>query len=499
MIFAVCRHALDCPFAIYISFDAKTHSFLLRRYNAQCIHMESSKRHLAKSSEWSSLKYSTILRQPNVSSSVIISMIKEDLGIDVTPSNICRARKLLVKKDVFEKDSSFQYLRSYCSKVIQSGGVAVLELHGDNTFKRIFICHEACIFGFTFLRKIVSLDGAHTKNNFKSQILTAVGLDSENQLFIVAFSIVDVENIDNWTWFLTNLMSSIGNLDDLENSLDGYHFISDRHKGLLTAVERAFPKVLHLMCMKHLERNIRRFCRDIRVNTLFKKCVYSRSLEKLTEYMNGIRDISLVTYNYLLALDCKLWTNAVFTGPRYGIVTSNSSESLNNKIMKFRHMLPLGAIKGISTCIMEYHFERRNIGWTSSVSKKVSKILTDNSKFGRRSQVSVSSDFEGIVTHNSVEFRVNLTDKFCSCERFQDMQYPCSHACGFILSRGLSLEDYVSDFYKRECYSNTYSHSVPAIVFFDLDVDESDNVKAPQKIIQRGKPKRRRIESSGER
>lgn len=80
LIFAVCRHALDCPFAIYISFDVKTHSFLLRRYNAQCIHMASSKRHLTKSSEWISLKYSTILKQPNVSSSVVINMIKEDLG-----------------------------------------------------------------------------------------------------------------------------------------------------------------------------------------------------------------------------------------------------------------------------------------------------------------------------------------------------------------------------------------------------------------------------------
>lgn len=143
ILFAVCRTSLDCPFAIYISYDAKTDSFLLRRYNADCIHMESSKRHLARNSDWSADKYSTILKQTNVSSSVIISIIKEDVGIDVTPSNICKARKYLVKNNVFENDSSFQYIRSYCSKVTESGGFAVLDLLEDNTFRRVFICHEA--------------------------------------------------------------------------------------------------------------------------------------------------------------------------------------------------------------------------------------------------------------------------------------------------------------------------------------------------------------------
>lgn len=161
--------------------------------------------------------------------------------------------------------------------------------------------------------------------------------------------------------------------------------------------------------------------------------------------------------------------------------------------MKYRYMLPLGAIKGVSTCIMEFHFERRDIIWTSGISKKVSKILIDNSKFGRRCGISVSSENEGIVIYNSKEFLVNLTDKCCSCEKFQDMQYPCSHACGFIISRGLNLEDYVCDYYKRESYSNTYSHSVLAIVYSDLEVDEIENlIKAPQKIIRRG-------QSTGER
>jgi transposase-like protein len=150
-----------------------------------------------------------------------------------------------------------------------------------------------------------------------------------------------VERTENWDWFLRDLRTVIFYDESATiplNNMSEYHIISDRNKGLLEAVATTFPRAIHLMCMKHLERNIRKFCKDTKVIEQFKKCVYSRTIHQLEENMNKIMPLSIQTYNYLSTLDRKAWTYAEWTGPRYGVVTSNMSESLNNQIMKYRYM-----------------------------------------------------------------------------------------------------------------------------------------------------------------
>ncbi len=101
--------------------------------------------------------------------------------------------------------------------------------------------------------------------------------------------------------------------------------------------------------------------------------------------------LSIQTYNYLTALDKRACTNAEWTGPRYGVVTSNMSESLNNQIMKYRYMETLGAIKGMGLMIMEQHTERRERQWTGEISKRIAKITQDNVVKGRKMTVRRSS------------------------------------------------------------------------------------------------------------
>ena len=75
------------------------------------------------------------------------------------------------------------------------------------------------------LRDLVGLDGAFMKGPFPGQVLTAVGLDSNNGIYPLAYAIVESENTASWKWFLENLG------DDLElGSNSNYTFISDRQK-----------------------------------------------------------------------------------------------------------------------------------------------------------------------------------------------------------------------------------------------------------------------------
>ncbi|GJY92028.1 ribonuclease H-like domain-containing protein [Tanacetum coccineum] len=51
-------------------------------------------------------------------------------------------------------------------------------------------------------RKIIALDGCFLKSPNQGEILTTIGRDGNNHIYPVAWAVVNVENKDNWTWFL---------------------------------------------------------------------------------------------------------------------------------------------------------------------------------------------------------------------------------------------------------------------------------------------------------
>nr|GEY45523.1 uncharacterized protein [Tanacetum cinerariifolium] len=73
-----------------------------------------------------------------------------------------------------------------------------------------------------------------------TDLLTAMGRDANNQMFLIAWVVVGVENKNNWCWFLS-LLSLDLNLNDGV----GLTVISDGHKGLLEAVKIWLPDTEH--------------------------------------------------------------------------------------------------------------------------------------------------------------------------------------------------------------------------------------------------------------
>ena len=67
--------------------------------------------------------------------------------------------------------------------------------------------------------------GATWKGDLGEQILSAIAKDANNNIFPVAFAVVEQENKDSWVWFLQQFSDDIGNLDQLN-----LVFITDRQK-----------------------------------------------------------------------------------------------------------------------------------------------------------------------------------------------------------------------------------------------------------------------------
>jgi hypothetical protein len=93
-------------------------------------------------------------------------------------------------------------------------------------FERIYICLEACkaAFGYT-CRPLIGLDACFLKGEHGGQLMAAVGKDGNNQMFPIAYAVVEAETRDSWQWFVDLL------LEDLQNIQPRlYTFISDQQK-----------------------------------------------------------------------------------------------------------------------------------------------------------------------------------------------------------------------------------------------------------------------------
>nr|GEW40924.1 hypothetical protein [Tanacetum cinerariifolium] len=137
----------------------------------------------------------------------------------------------------YKGDYSQQYtmLRDYCLELRRANPDTTIKIKVErdsdiklNTrlFKRIYICLGPLKKGFKACgRDLLGLDGALIKGPYPGQLLTDVGLDGNNGIYPLAYSIVKKETTCSWTWFLECLGDDLGMTKEYN-----FTFISDRKK-----------------------------------------------------------------------------------------------------------------------------------------------------------------------------------------------------------------------------------------------------------------------------
>ncbi|GKB86434.1 hypothetical protein Tco_0958706, partial [Tanacetum coccineum] len=108
---------------------------------------------------------------------------------------------------------------------------------GNNYFKRIYVCFKGVKDGWLAgCKKMIGLDGCFLNHTCRGELLVAMGRDSNNQMYPIAWVLVKVKNNENWCWFLALLH------DDLNlQQGNGLTVISDSHKDVAsTTLEQRF-------------------------------------------------------------------------------------------------------------------------------------------------------------------------------------------------------------------------------------------------------------------
>jgi hypothetical protein len=131
------------------------------------------------------------------------------------------------------------------------------------------VCFDALKKGFKAgSRRVLGLDGCFFKGVMKGELLCAIARDANNQMYPVAWAIVEMETNESWKWFLGLLIKDL----DIKNNGDGWVFISDQQKGLINAMKDFLPLAEHRMCARHIYANWRKKHRAHEWQNLLGSC-----------------------------------------------------------------------------------------------------------------------------------------------------------------------------------------------------------------------------------
>nr|GEX75220.1 hypothetical protein [Tanacetum cinerariifolium] len=227
------------------------------------------------------------------------------------------------------------------SKAFRAKAKAEREIRGDNVL--IYVCLGALKLGFRACRRdLLGLNGAFMDGSFPGQVLVAVGLDSNNGIYPLAYALVETESKSSWCWFLQCLSDDI----DLHPNLN-FIFINDRQKGIIPTIKIVYPSAEHRYCLRHVHENIKQgWCGQAYKDLLWR-----------APSTTNVRDFEKAKYNLLLNNICEVFNGKIVGGRDKPVITllEYIREYYIKRIMNVQGVIDkcTGPLTLIATKIME--------------------------------------------------------------------------------------------------------------------------------------------------
>jgi len=143
------------------------------------------------------------------------------------------------------------YLSGFVYKLKTSpitNGEEVLE--NQQHFRRVFWTFKSCIDGFLFCKPIVQVDGTFLYGRYRGTLLVAIAQDSRNNIFPIAFAIVEGETVEVWFFFLKNLRTHVTTQQNLCLMSDCHNSISATSNRPSSGWTKA--NCVQVFCIQHI-------------------------------------------------------------------------------------------------------------------------------------------------------------------------------------------------------------------------------------------------------
>ncbi|KAI3779089.1 hypothetical protein L2E82_08571 [Cichorium intybus] len=433
--------------------------------------------------------------------------IKNSLNVNVSYGKAWHGRRRAIENIYGTWESNFAELPKYIAALQASNPSTIVKwFHETNnssshvaTFKYIFWAFGPAIDAFQLCRPVISVDGCHLKGSYKGKMLVAVTKDANNSILPIAYAIVDEETSHSWCWFLYQFRHYVAQDRQL-------CVISDRHQGIIHAMtnleEWKEPLAYHRFCLRHIRSNLMKKYNNMSLKRFCWAMGSTTQKRKFVKYIKEIKSINPEAWQYLRQIHKSQWCLLYDANHRWGFLTTNISESMNNALRGARQ-LPIRACIDLTFNRTVQLFRKHSANAMNCNTPLPSRMWRLFHKRETRAQSHSLTEFdynEGvyrIVTKFQINEKggntqtVHYFQHTCTCGKWQMERLPCSHALAVCRYRGDNPLSIVNTVYTTVTYKQQYNYAFAPLSHVDYWLESDWKIEADYSKLSVSRGRRR--------
>ncbi|XP_057744825.1 uncharacterized protein LOC130962654 [Arachis stenosperma] len=479
-----------CTWLIRVALHARKGTWEVRRYNGPHTYLATS-----IFSDHRQLDYhvicARILPLVRADAAVTVKVLQQateaDYGFRPSYRKVSMAKQKAVAQIYGDSEESYAELPRWMLEVqsTMAGTITVLKtspvrLRGEVDestvyFHRLFWTFPPCIEAFCHCKPLVSIDGTHLYGKYGGTLLLAIAQDGNSNILPIAFALVEGENAESWSFFLSNLREHV-------TPQEGILVISDRHNGIKAALEAPEtgwlpPHAFRAYCIQHVAANFVLTFKGKDSRRMLVNAAYAKTEAEFYYWFDIMRTENPAMCEWANRMEYNKWTQHEDSGRRFGHMTT-ISECVNSVLKGTRNLPVTSLVQSTYGRLAQLFVVRGQTAeaqlrsgneFCQALAKAIDRNLRDSMCFtvtlyDRNQSEYTVAETTPIGRFSLGSYRVFLKDHRCDCGHFQALHYPCCHAIACCAYSRLNWASYVHEVYRMSEVFNVYKQGfVPPI------------------------------------
>nr|CAD40694.3 OSJNBa0083D01.11 [Oryza sativa Japonica Group] len=368
------------------------------------------------------------------------------------------------------------------------------------------------------LARFSCIDGTFLTGKYRGQILTAIGVDGNNQVLPLAFAFVESENTYSWYWFLKLVKTKVVSMRP------NVCLIHDRHADILRAIEElqfgsmergylgVWDDVQSRWCMRHMGANFFKQFNNKELMNMFQRLCNQNQEKKFNELWKRLDELTAKCSDQRAAAPS---TAVDDPSQALGPLPTDSPTLVEELDWRFENFLsgfcmnqkrngPRSLQLGDARCPWTATSWHSGVHFTWDMQKKLEELRKKAMKHRALVQGTQQHRFEilcqdkagrGIYRKRVKQECVLKADSIyhCSCSKPKLLHRPCTHVIAAAAECGIPDAVYVSQYFSKQAIYHTWSGEIYGFGIAGEFIETNDevlNIPDPSKL--RGKAGRRR-------
>ncbi|XP_014751623.2 uncharacterized protein LOC106865635 [Brachypodium distachyon] len=437
------------------------------------------------SRDWVAERSKAILKKdtPNIGCMELQEKLQTEYNVTTRYHAVWKGRERAMNEIYGTWASSFRHLFSFKAEMEKRspGSIVEVDTHikdGKVYFHRFFMALKPCVDGFLDgCRPYLSIDSTALNGKWNGHLAACTALDGLNWMYPVAFGFIEVENEDNWRWFMRQVYKAIGPIPKLVVSTDAC-------KGLENAVKKVFPQAVFPQaeqreCFRHLMQNFSKKYHGDMIGRMWAPARTYRP-EMFEYHFCKVLEANPTVGTYLSVYHNLKWMRSSFdTEIKCDYIHNNLAECFNNWIRGIKD-LPVDELADtLRGKIMKLFDTRRKIGnklrgWMLPA---VVQQVNNRTRGLGHLKVTRSSNWKCEVRNiekDNLRHVVDIEQNECTCLEWQHTGKPCEHALVFLIGRrNVQMEKYLHEYFSVKRFKAAYMGGIELLT----DRSQWPNVK----------------------